>query len=98
MFLTPVINGKQERCDNVLVFSDYMFPQFTKKEMKIMKHKKIDLQCNNISCKKKFNFAEELEIGNVTIEAEGLAVFWCPCCGNQTFLLRLGAKSKKIDY
>lgn len=60
------------------------------------KHKKLDLQCN--CCRRKFNFAEELELTNVTIEAEGIAVFWCPVCGEFTYILKTGYKSKKIDY
>ena len=60
-----------------------------------MKRIKYDLKCFN--CEKSFVFSEEKEVGNIEI-FQDYAVFWCSCCGEQTYIKHKGFKSKKRDY
>ena len=60
--------------------------------------KKDDVICNNPKCKKTFVMQDLIDSGD-GFERDGFLYFFCPCCGEQTYVTpkHKGYKSRKVE-
>ena len=66
--------------------------------MELFSVKKDDVICNNPKCKKTFIMQDLIDSGD-GFEKDGFLYFFCPCCGEQTFITpkHKGYKSRIVE-